>query len=81
MARVHQLMLGCVSTDLEVQSDGEEDQDCRHSRVSPQQQGLLASFLNDHELQHQSIDISRPQEGAIVALYRGAALNPKCVQM
>lgn len=49
-----QTVAGLMVTHLQVQSDGEEDQCCRHSCVSSEQQDLLACILNGHKLQHQS---------------------------
>lgn len=74
-------MWGFVATHLKVDGDGEEDQDHRHPHIPPQQKDLFASVLNYHELQRQNIVSVRPQEGAQVALYRGAALKFKRVQM
>lgn len=74
-------MSGFTATHLKVDSDGEEDQDYRHPRVSSQYKDLFASILNDHELQRQNIVSSPPQEGALATLYCGAALELKPVQM
>lgn len=52
-----------TETHLKVQSDGEEDQSCRHSHVSSEQQHLFTSILNYHELQRQNT-VSAPRHKA-----------------